>query len=337
MATITPLFASALDFAKRMDPDGAIPMIVEQLKQRNPFMELMPFRPTNGDKTHTTTRRTDLPAIYTSRINTGTVASKSDVKQVEEKCYTQISRNAIDTRHKDQEGDRFDDYRLSEEIAHVQAHSHNVASELIYGTTADDPESIDGIMTRYSSPTAGEFSDQVIDAGGSGADNCSILLVHFGEQTVHGIFPKNSVAGLRQEDLGKITITDTSASNAQYEAYVSVWTQSYGLCVRDGRAIARVGSIDYSTMSSDTGGSTYKLTDLMIQLRERTDYAFGSSTRPCFMMPRPVKWMLHRQAMERSNAELTLEQAESGGEPTVHFAGIPIHSVDAMTISEALV
>ncbi len=52
-------------------------------------------------------------------------------------------------------------------------------------------------------PSAGN-AQNIIDAGGTGTDNTSIWLV-WGENTVHGIFPKGQKAGIQMEDKGRDT------------------------------------------------------------------------------------------------------------------------------------
>ncbi len=48
----------------------------------------------------------------------------------------------------------------------------------------------------------------VIDAGGTGDTLTSIWLVSWGDNTVHGIYPKGSKSGLEHEDLGRLTVAD---------------------------------------------------------------------------------------------------------------------------------
>ena len=73
-----------------------------------------------------------------------------------------------------------------------------------------------GLSSRYSDLSATN-AQNIIDAGGTGTDNTSIWLVVWGENTVHGIFPKGQKAGIQMEDKGQQTLKD--ANGGQYEGY----------------------------------------------------------------------------------------------------------------------
>lgn len=81
------------------------------------------------------------------------------------------------------------EFRLSEDRAFIEAMNQQMAQTLFYGDSSVNPQQFMGLSSRYSSLSAGN-AQNIIDAGGTGTDNTSIWLVVWGENTVHGIFPK---------------------------------------------------------------------------------------------------------------------------------------------------
>ncbi|MXF24183.1 major capsid protein, partial [Escherichia coli] len=87
---------------------------------------------------------------------------------------------------------------LSEDRAFIEAMNQAMAQTLFYGDSSVNPQQFMGLSSRYSSLSAGN-AQNIIDAGGTGTDNTSIWLVVWGENTVHGIFPKGQKAGIQME------------------------------------------------------------------------------------------------------------------------------------------
>ena len=77
-----------------------------------------------------------------------------------------------------------------------------MAETLIYGDTTVHPQRFTGLSARFNS-LAAKNGVNIIDAGGTGSNLTSIWLVVWGENTVHGLFPKGSKAGLQQEHKGR--------------------------------------------------------------------------------------------------------------------------------------
>jgi len=73
--------------------------------------------------------------------------------------------------------------------------SNDMANTIFYGNTDTDPEQFMGLAPRFNSLCA-ENGGQIVDAGGTGADNASIWFVVWGERTCHGIYPASETAGL---------------------------------------------------------------------------------------------------------------------------------------------
>ena len=74
------------DWAKRLDPDGKVPAIVELLSQNNEILSDMLFIEGNLPTGHRTTVRTGLPTVAWRLLNQGVQPSKSVTAQIDEAC-----------------------------------------------------------------------------------------------------------------------------------------------------------------------------------------------------------------------------------------------------------
>jgi len=196
MATLGSNVLTLADHAKRLDPDGKVPSIVELLSQSNEILDDMLWMEGNLPTGHRTTVRTGLPAVAWRLLNQGVQPSKSTTAQVDEQCGMLEAWSEVDKDLAMLNGNTAA-FRLSEAQAFIEAMNQEMASTLFYGNAGLTPEEFTGLSIRYSDPAAVN-GQNVIDAGGSGSDNSSIWLVAWGGQTVHGIFPKGSKAGLIQ-------------------------------------------------------------------------------------------------------------------------------------------
>jgi hypothetical protein len=222
-------------------------------------------------------------------------------------------------------------FRLSEAQAFIEAMNQEMASTLFYGNAGVAPEEFTGLAVRYSDPTATNGS-HVLDAGGAGADNSSIWLVVWGGQTVHGIFPKGSKAGLIHEDMGEVTVETTAGiAGTRMRAYQDRWQWKCGIALKDWRYVVRIGSIDISALLTTPD----VIVDFMIQAIHRiNNLRLG---RPVFYMNRTVFQQLDiaRRDTVIAGGGITFDNVD--GKIQYSFRGIPIRVCDALTQTEALV
>ena len=186
-----------------------------------------------------------------------------------------------------------------------------------------------GLAPRFSTLNAGTASSQnVIDAGGTGADNTSIWLVVWSDLTVHGIFPKGSQAGLQMRDLGEQTLLD--ANGNRYQGYRTHYKWDAGLTVRDWRYAVRIANIDVSDLAS---GTPADLTKFMIRATHKVPSL--KTGQPVFYMNRTGRQWLDIQAATKDNVMLKISEFE--GRPVREFLGIPIRTCDQILNTEARV
>jgi hypothetical protein len=332
MATLGANALTLADFAKRLDPDGKTAAIVELLAQSNPLLQDMLFLEGNLPTGHRTTIRTGLPSVAWRLLNQGVQPSKSTTAQVDEQCGMLEAWSEVDKDLAMLNGNT-SAFRLSEAQAFIEAMNQEMASTVFYGNQGLAPEEFTGLSIRYSATSAAN-GQNIISGSGAGADNSSIWLVCWGAQTVHGIFPKGSKAGLIHEDLGEVTVeTSSGIAGTRMRAFQDHWQWKCGLALKDWRYAVRIPNIDISNLVAKS--SAADLIELMIKAIHRIP-SMGMG-KPVFYMNRSVFQMLDIQRRDDviSGGGLMYQNVDGVAQPS--FRGIPVRVCDALLENETVV
>ena len=338
MATLSTTALTLADWAKRLDPEGRIPVIAELLSQSNEILEDGLFKEGNLPTGERVTIRTGLPSVYWRAINQGVPSSKSTTATVDEACGMLEAYSRVDVDLAELNGNS-SAFRLSEDVAFLEAMNQTMASTMFYGNPATDPKQFLGLANRYSSTTAGNGTN-ILSAGGSGSYNTSIYLVVWGDNTVYGTFPKGSKAGLISEDTGKLTVYDGSGN--PYQAYQTHYQWKNGLVVKDWRYVVRIANIDVSDLIGQTGTQLSTASTNIIKLMARALYRIPNMGmgKAAFYMNRTVHSGLALAAMDKSQYVLKIEQGLTQfGQPNswLSFLGVPMRRVDSLLNAESVV
>lgn len=331
MAVLATTHPTLLDVAKRMDPDGDIDKLVEILNMQNEIIEDMTYIEANEFTGHRSSIRTGLPAPTWRKLYGGVQPSKSTSIQVTDsmgmmEAYAEIDKALADLNNNTAA------FRMSEDLAHIEGMNQEFASTLFYGDESTAPEEFTGLTPRFNSLSAAN-GENIINGGGVGADNASIWLVVWGPNTVHGIYPKGSKAGLSINDKGQITIENVDGLGGRMEGYRTHYRWDAGLVVRDWRYVVRIANIDISDLTA-TGATGAGLIDLMTQALEiPPSLTIG---RAVFYVPRKIRSFLRRQIANKTvNSTMTLDTV--AGRHVVSFDGVPVRTVDSLLTTEAVV
>lgn len=325
MATIGVNMLTLADHAKRMDKNGKIDKIVELLEMTNEVLMHMIWLEANDGTGHKTTVRSGIPSGTWRKLNYGVQPAKSTTVQVKDstgmlEAYSEIDKSLADLNGNTSE------FRLSEDIAFLEGMNQDFCKTLIYGDTTVHPERFMGLAPRFNDSTA-ENGKNIIKAGGADNDNTSIYLVVFGPNTVHGIYPKGSKAGLNHRDLGEETLFD--AQGGRYQGYRTHYKWDCGLVLRDWRYVVRIANIKTASLTKDaqTGAD---LVDLMVQAIELVpNIAMG---KPVFLANRLITSFLRRQIKNSNNVHISMD--EVAGKKVLAFDGIPVARMETILNSE---
>lgn len=330
MSTLATTHPTLLDITKRLDPEGKIDTIAEILAQTNEVLDDMVWLEGNLPTGHRTTVRSGLPTPTWRKLYGGVQPTKSTTVQVTDSVGMLEAYAEVDKALADLNGNSAA-FRLSEDRAHIEGMNQEFASTLFYGAETNEPEAFTGFGARFNDQAAENGSNILTSADTpDGNDNTSIYLVVWGPNTVHGIYPKGSVAGLNMEDKGQVTIENIDGNGGRMEAYRTHYRWDCGLTVRDWRYVVRI-NIDQENLIKDAASGP-DLIDLMTQAVELVPSL--SMGRPAFYANRTVRSFLRRQIANKVAAStLTIEQV--AGKHVTMFDGIPFRRCDAITNTEA--
>ncbi len=343
------IYPNLVDWALRVDPDGAIAEIAEMLSQCNEMMKDAIHKPGNLPLGHKTTVRTGLPQGIWRGANQFAYASKSTTAQVEFGIGELVDYMIVDLSV----ARLYDDlqaFLLSESMAHVEGLSQQVQTALIYSSEAANPQQFTGFAPIYNTVNTANSQNayNVLDAGGTGSSNTSLWLVGWGDRTAYCIHPKGSPAGLEYQDKGDL-IPQQDGNGGRFEAYTTYFAHRIGLVIEDWRHTIRIANFDTTTagLFGVTPPDIFALLSYAVmKLPTATRRLNGITesdaptdprpgTSPVIYVNRTLRGAMDVQAIRDKNVLLSSE--DYAGNPVMTFRDVPIRVVDALTNTEARV
>lgn len=333
MAVIGNKYLDLIDLYKSTDKAGDILDVIELLADLNPFIKDALWVECNSGAQHITSVRTGLPDVSWGRLYKGIPNDKSQRVQVTDTTGFVEGRSAVDSRLIDDlSNGNGAALRLSEAEAFLESMGQEVGSKMFYGNDATLPEAFMGLSPRFNDLSAIN-GEQIVDAGGTGADNTSLWFVTWGDNQVNALYPQGSFMGVKREDRGKQSVED--ANGDRYEAYEEVFRQHAGLSVRDWRYVVRVANIDVSDLKAGTVNLYDFLRQGYYKLQSRR-VAAGMQMIYCNTDVMEALDALAHNAGASDNF-VRLRPMEIQGEEVMTYRGIPIRETDALVNSEAQV
>jgi hypothetical protein len=320
------------DWATTRDPNDKYAKIAELLSQDNEVLLDMPYLEGNLPTGHKTTVRTGLPASTWRAINQGVPATKGAAAPITFATAMLEQRSQVDKALAELNDD-LAAYRMNEAKPHYEAMSQDMATTLFYGNEALEPEKFTGLARYYNSLSGAASSENVVSHGGSGSDQSSIYIIRWGENTIHGIYPKGSPAGLQHEDIGLDDASD--ASGNPFRAFKDHWVWKNGLAVRDWRAGVRVCNIDTSVIRTNDAGGVTAIKDLIRSLIIASERLRGEGSGGIMYMNRTCKTALRLGILEKVANNLSYETV--AGKEVMVFDEMIVRTTDALLTTETAV
>ena len=339
MATLGSTFFDLIDLYKRQEGDNRqIATIIELLKENNAILDDAVAMECNMGTKHRTTVRTGLPAVTWGKFYQGISQSKSTTAQVDDTTGFVEQLSSIDTRLLDISGNR-NAVRLTEAQASLEAIAQEVASTLIYGNDGTDPTKFLGLAPRFADLSAVN-GGQIVDAGGTGADNTSIWFVTWGDNQCHTLYPSGTAAGVTRKDKGEQRTVDGSGN--PYFVEEELFCQHIGLTVRDWRYVARVANIDVSDLQAGTVDiykwmrkAFWKIKQHRLPGTRMAIYCNADILEALDADSTPTTGTITGGTTRESYVRL--RPTEVDGFEVMSYRGIPVRQVDAILNTEAQV
>lgn len=339
MAAKGQTLVTLADVAKSKDKQ--IGKVAEVLVQQNAMLNDIPYMEMNEGTIHKEDIRSALPQVYYRKANQPIPASKTTT---EERTFTSShfeSKSQMDQAVASRGGqDRIAYNRWNQAQGHLQAHAIELASLALYGSPSSSNRKSAGFFDIFSTLSASEpTSKQIINAGGTGSDNTSILKVHWGERSVFGVYPAGTKSGITRIDrsangnLVQILGTDEFGNAGQFWGYEENFMTDHGLVVKDYRQVACVRNI--STLNLVSGVGAADLIDLMISANYKIDSQ--ENGQGVWYVNRTIEAALHKQALTKVGAGAGLRFDNYQGMKVLMFLDCPIRRMDSLLTSEATV
>ena len=331
MATITHPEGSYFDLRNREGIPEANMVLAEYLAKSTPIMGMMPHFPASHGNIHKVLFRTGLPTITWTALHEGVPQSKGSTQTLDYTAGRCEGQFEYDPRA-DEEGNNVSEglarWKNDQMSGFMQSFGHEMANAYFYSNEEVNPKKITGLATHYNTIA----HENVIDGGGTGTDNRSIYLLHFGSDGIHAFYPNTAPMGLVMQHYENVPRLDSD--NNTWFADVTNFRQYTGLAVKDWRAGCRIANIDASLLSDDasTGADLIKLM--------KSAY---NSIHPS-MMHMPGAWFMSKDVMETLDNQMnskisnsTLGKADFMGRDIDTFKGLPIFREDTLKGDEARV
>lgn len=337
MSALGTKLVTLADVAK--SKDKMIGSVAEVLIQENPMLNDIPYMEMNEGTIHKESIRSALPDVYYRKANQAIPASKTTI---EERTFTAAhfeSKSQMDEKVASRGGaDRVAFNRWNQAQGHIQAQAIEHAALTIYGSPSSSNRKVAGFMDIYSTVNTAteETAKQVIDGGGTTGDNSSILLVHWGVNSVFGIYPAGTQAGLKRTDrsaggkLVQISALDSNGDAGTFWGYEEQFEIDHGLVVKDYRQAARICNIDPALLKSGVGAAD--LIDLMISAHYKIHNP--QNGMGVWYVNRTIEAFLHKQALTAVGAGAGLNYTNYQGAPVLTFLGKPVRRSDALLNTE---
>lgn len=331
MAVVNQTYMTLADRVKAdAESAPANVQLIEMLSKNSPLIGMAPVFTCNDGTTHKTKMRSTLPSVGWRRPYEGVAESKSRYGHTRDATARLEGWSTID----EWELENAEDpalVRMQEAEGYMESISQEGESAIFYASNLTDPEKPHGLAPRYNSTTTG-FSDNVIDAGGTGSDNASIWAIDWGPLTCGLLVPKGSAAGIQRVDHGRQIKYDDS--NNPYPVKMEEIILNLGLFVSDKRAVVRICNIDVSNLDTGSAANLYRL---MIKANYQLGRRRGGkgSTKRTWVMNSTLAEYLDTQSLDHPNVRLG--KGEVQGQEVNTFRGAPIIVSDALLDGEAAV
>lgn len=329
MAVLADTHPTLLDVTKRLDPGGKIDRVAEMLAQTNEVLDDAVFMEGNLPTGHRSTIRTGLPEPTWRKLYGGVQPTKSRTAQITDTAGMLEAYAEIDKALADLNGNTAA-FRMSEDSAHVEGMSQEIAQSLFYADEATAPEQFTGLAARFNSLSAENAANMNASAAhNSNATNTSLWFIMWGPNTAFMIYPKGSKAGLTMDDKGQVTIESIDGAGGRMEAYRTHYKQDLGFVLRDWRYVYRI-QVDFAALTKDAATGA-DLVDLMTDATSMIPNL--GSGRGVWYTSRKVHSFLRRQELSKVKNS-TLAMQDIYGRRVLTADGFPVRRVDALLHTE---
>ncbi len=227
------------------------------LDRMTPLVRMLPLKASNNILSNIATRTDSLPVAQNRSFNQGIKATAAHNIAINDPIAMFEDYSEVDKALWKIQNDP-NMWRADQDMNHIEGLFQIMESKLFYGNASDG--SYNGLATRFNSLSQYPNGDQswhynVWSNGGSG-NVTSAYMLELGDDSIYGIYPPNTPAGLSVEDLGESTKelatgTANTGANYLYQVLRTHLLWYLGIQVSDERAVQRICNINPTALSTN--------------------------------------------------------------------------------------
>lgn len=308
-----------------------------------PLIRIMPMIESNNMLSNVATRTDYIPSPATRRFDEGVTPTVAHNIPLNDPIALFYDYSEVDKDKCDFQNDPTA-WRQDQDANHVEGFRQKLELMMWYGSLTQDGGAFNGLATRFNNLESlpnglADWPPNVWNGGASSGQVTSAWFIEFGKQKVHGIYPRNTAAGLQIRDLGEMTkeiATSTTGGptmNKLLQVYRTLLMWWVGIQVVDERCVQRIANINPAILSSNNFDE-----NIFIEAKNWLPDG-GENPGTAIFVNRWLKTQIDIRAVsQKINTYFTQDKATGDvyGRPVARFQGIPIFVAEKILTTETV-
>ncbi len=312
------------------------------LDRMTPLVRMLPMKASNNILSNIAVRTDSLPTASTRRWNEGIKSTASKNTPLNDPIALFQDRSSVDYDLWRNQNDP-NAWRADQDMNHVEALFQLMESTLWYGSLATNTGAFNGLATRFNNLESYPNGDtswkpNVLSGGATSGSVTSAWMIEFSEDSVYGIYPPNSAAGLSIRDLGENNRQLAAQTGAvgdvyQYQVLETLLTWYMGIQIADERCVQRICNINPTALSSNNFDE-----NIFIQAKNWLPRN-GEGSGTVIFVNRDLKTQIDQRAtVQKINAYTNFSSNETDvfGKSVTKFQNIPIYVAEKILSTETV-
>jgi hypothetical protein len=314
------------------------------LDRMTPLVRMLPMKASNNILSNIAVRTDSLPVASTRLWNQGIQPTSAKNVPLNDPIalfedYSEVDKDLWEIQNDP------NTWRADQDMNHMEGLFQLMESQLFYGSLANNPGTFNGLATRFNNLESYPNGDQswvpnVWNGGLATGNATSAWMIEFGDDTVYGIYPPNTPAGLSVRDLGEMTkelasATGATSLNYMYQVLRTMLRWYLGIQIADERAVQRIANINPTALSSPGDFDE----NIFIQAKNYLPRN-GEGSGTVIFVNRALKTQIDIRAVsQKLNAYTYFNSNETDvfGRSVTKFQNIPIYVAEKILSTETVV
>jgi hypothetical protein len=313
------------------------------LDRMTPLVRMLPMKASNNILSNIAVRSDSLPVASTRLWNQGIKATAAKNVPLNDPIamfedYSEVDKDLWEIQNDPNM------WRADQDMNHVEGLFQLMESTLFYGSLSQNPGGFNGLATRFNNLESYPNGDQswvpnVWNGGASTGSVTSAWMLEMSDDSLYGIYPANTAAGLSVRDLGEVTkelsaATGASGNNYMYQVLRSMLRWYMGMQVSDERCVQRICNINPTALSANNFDE-----NIFIQAKNWLPRG-GEGSGTVILVNRALKTQIDIRAVsQKINTYFTPPSNDTMdvfGKAVTRFQNIPIYVAEKILSTETV-